>query len=346
MGAVAAPIPGVRLHPIYLIQLMLDKAKNRGRAFCIILGWWWAAALSAQQPLHQDELALAQQWLAEGRYTQAFEVFQSYAQEKQHPLAQFTLALFYQLGWGREIDETQACQWHGKAAEKGVPAASHFFAECLHHGIHQPADYPAAMHWYQQAANLGHAISLCAIAELVIQGKSPETNRQKALQACEDVAAAGSIPAQLQLGRFYLMDDPSLHDPQKAATWYGYAAEKGISEASYHLGVIHRDIFDDSTRALYWFETAASQGYIPAYYPTANLYFMAPVSDNTGMPRTENLAKAYLWLLATERQSAQADELQAVGQMLGALRQIMPASWEAALDQKVAQHLQTYHPTK
>jgi len=326
---------------------MVDRAKTCGRTIIMMMmGLLWAVASGAQQPEHQDKLTLAQQWLAEGKYPQAFEVFQSYAQEKQHPLAQFTLALFYQLGWGREKDEIQACQWHGKAAEKGVPAASHFFAECLQNGTHQPVDYSAAMHWYQEAASLGHTISLCALAELKMQGGGLEKNPQQALESCESVAAAGSVPAQLKMGQFYLEGDQSIRDSQKAATWFGYAAEKGALEANYYLGLINRDIYDDTARALHWFESAASQGYAPAYYPTARLYFAAPVSEATGMPKAENLAKSYLWLLATQQQSQQEHDLQASAQMLEQVLRIMPASWKADLDQKVAQHLQKYHPNK
>lgn len=304
----------------------------------------WIPVSLAQLTKDSDDLELAQQWLAEGEYRRAFEIFQTYAQEEQHPLAQFTLALFYQQGWGITQDEALACEWFGKAAKGGVPAASHFFGQCLQNGIHQPVDYKAAIHWYQEAANMGHTISLCAIADLVMQGEGIEKNPLKALEYCERAAAADSVPAQLQMGRFYLQGDQSIRDPQKAAIWYGYAAEKGSLEAYYHLGMISHDFYTDADRALYWFETAASQGYSPAYYQTAKLYFSAPVSDETNMPKAENLAKSYLWLSATQRQSQREDELQAADQMLEKVLQIMPASWKTELDQKVAHHLQQYHP--
>lgn len=323
---------------------MAKKYKTSLWIIGIMIGLFWTPALFAQQPKKQNELAQAQHWLAEGKYPQSFEVFQYHAQEKQDHLAQFTLALFYQQGWGIEKDQALACHWHGEAAKGGIPAASHFFAQCLQEGTHQSVDYEAAIHWYQEAANLGHIISFCAIAELAMQGKGIEKNPYKALEYCERAAATGSIPAQLQMGQFYLDGDQSIRDPQKAAIWFGYAAEQGSLEAYYRLGIINQDLVGDTSRALYWFETAASEGYIPAYFPTARIYFSAPVSDKTGMPEAENLAKSYLWLSATRLQSQQENELQATTQMLEKVLQIMPVNWKADLDQTVLEHLKKYHP--
>lgn len=322
---------------------MLKIYKTGYWLISILIGILNIPLSSAESPKNQNELAAAQQWLAEGDYPKAFDAFQHHAQEKQNHLAQFTLALFYQQGWGIDHDAVLACRWFGKAAKGGIPAASHFYAQCLQEGTHQPVDYRAAIHWYQQAADLGHTLSLCAIAELAMQGKGMEKNPQMALGYCERAASADSVPAQLQMGRFYLQGDPSIRDPQQAELWFGHAAEKGSMEACYQLGILNRDFFHRSDRALHWFETAASQGYAPAYLQTAKLYWAAPVANETGMPTAENLAKSYLWLAAAQRLPQQDDERQAVARMLEQVLQIMPAGWQTDLDQKVAQHMQNYH---
>ena len=301
-----------------------------------------AAAVHAQQKM-DIELAEAQQWLAEGEYHKAYNAFRFYAEKKQNPLAQFTLALFYQQGWGVEQNKVVACQWYEKAAKGDIPAANHFFAQCLQDGIHQSVDYAAAIHWYQQAANLGHTISLCAIADLYMQGSGVVKDPQKALAFCQQAASAGSLPAQLKMGRFYLSGEESIRDPYLAAVWFGYAAERNSLEAYYHLGVINLNVLNDQSQALYWFEMAASQGYLPAYYQTARLYFNAPLSEETGMPAAENLAKSYLWLSAVNQQSKQDDELQGTLSMLEKVEQVMPESWKDDLDEKVSQHLSEFH---
>jgi hypothetical protein len=60
------------------------------------------------------------------------------------------------------------------------------------------------------------------------------------------------------------------------------------------------------------------------------------------MPEAANLAKSYLWLSATQRQSHHENELQAAANMLEKVLQVMPAGWQTDLDQKVTQHLQKY----
>ena len=302
----------------------------------------WIPGLYAQQNT-ENELSEAQQWLAEGKYHKAYQAFQFFAQEKHNYLAKFTLALFYQYGWGVKQNEIIACQWHKEAATGGIPAANHFYAHCLQEGIHQSADFEAAIHWYQQAANLGHTISLCAIADLIMQGRGIEKNPQKALTYCQRAASAGSIPAQLKMGEFYLNGEEAIRDPQQAAVWFGYAAEKNSLEAYYHLGIINLNDFNDQTLALYWLEMAASQGYLPAYYQTARLYFNAPLSEETGMPVAENLAKSYLWLSATKQQSKNEAELQNAANMLKKIELVMPESWKEDLDQKISQHFLNFH---
>lgn len=323
---------------------LLTISIDRG-IICLITGSLWIPALHAQFEVNPDQsLAEAQQWLAEGKYQKAYQVFQHYAQERQNHLAQFTLGLFHQQGWGVIAhDMKKACDWYEKAAKGGVPTANHYLAQCFERGIHQPIDYSAAIHWYQEAANLGHLISLCALAELTMQGKGVVKDPHKALKYCQQAASAGSISAQLQMGQFYLQGDEAIRDPHKAAVWYGYAAEKGALEAYYHLGFINQHFFKNHNLALSWFETAASRGYSPAYFPAARLYFNAPLSEETGMPTADNLAKSYLWLSATRQQSKNENELHDTATMLEKVERIMPVSWKKELDKKVSQHLKKFH---
>ena len=310
----------------------------------VLIGLLWIPTLFAQpQPNNPKALTEAQQWLADGKYQKAYEVFHYHAQERQNSLAQFTLGLFHQQGWGIEIDSKKACRWFEKSAKGRIPTANHFFAQCLQNGTHQPADYTSAIHWYQKAAELGHTISLCSIAELTMQGRGTLKNPRKALEQCQQAALADSVPAQLQMGHFFLHGDESIRNPREAVAWFNYAAEKGSLEAHYQLGMINLNTFNDGARALNWFETAASRGYLPAYFPTAQLYFNAPLSDETKLPAADNLAKAYLWLSATKQLSKDKSELLSTNEMLGKVEQIMPASWKKDWNQKVSKHLSTFH---
>ena len=298
----------------------------------ILTGLVWIPVLCAQHLIDtREELAEAQQLLTEGKYQKAYKAFHLLAETQQNPLAQFSLGLFHQHGWGITIDQKAACHWFEKAANGGIPTASHFYAECLQNGTHQPVDYTAAMQWYQQAADQGHIISLCSMAELTMQGQGVSKDPLSALKLCQQAASAGSIPALLKMGYFYLQGDETIQDPHQATIWFNYAAEKGSLEAFQQLGIINLNYLNDRIRALYWFETASSQGFLPAYYPTARLYFNAPVSEKTQLPTADNLAKAYLWLSATRQLSKNTQELNETIKMLEKVEQIMPASWKENL---------------
>lgn len=308
----------------------------------------WTPVLFAQHALDtHTELSEAQQWLTEGKYDKAYQAFLTLSQNQNSALAQFTLGLFHQNGWGITTDQEAACHWFGKAVKgsKGnIPVANHFLAECLQHGTHQPVDYTAALHWYRKAAELGHYISLCSIAELIMQGKGTEKNPQLALEQCQQAALANSIPAQLKMGQLYLSGDETIRNIHQAIVWLNHAAENGSLEAFYHLGNVYLNHLNDPVMALKWFETAASQGFLPAYFPTGQLYFNAPVSEETQMPTAENLAKAYLWLSTTGQASQNTHELNKTTRMLKKVKQIMPESWKKDLDQKIFQHLSAFHP--
>ena len=91
-----------------------------------------------------------------------------------------------------------------------------------------------------------------------------------------------------------------------------------------------------------WFEKTASSGHVPAYFETAKLYFDAPVNPETGLWFENDLAKAYLWLSATEKRTDKSEQREQAVQMLKKVREVMPESWAVDLDAKVLAHLQQH----
>ncbi len=292
-----------------------------------------------------EALAEAQAALAAGDYDAAFLRYSRLAEERNDPLAQFTLALFHQMGWGRPVDLAEACRWHEKAAVQGVPTAQDFHAQCLDGGTGRPADPAAAAEWYQKAADSGHLLSLCALADLHIRGRGVPKDPARGLALCRQAAESGLVAAQVRMGRFHLDGDEAVRDLAAAFQWFVIAAQSGSPEAQYRLGVMTRDGIGgprDLAAARTWFESAAAQGYPPAYFPTARLYFQAPADPETGLQRPEDLAKAYLWLSATTEREPDPDRLAQTADMLEQVVQVMPETWVADLDAQVARHLATY----
>ncbi len=287
----------------------------------------------------------AQKNMATGDYGKAFEMYSRIAQEENNPLAQFILALFFENGWERPVDRKKACKYFKEAAQGKIPAGAHSYAKCLEDGVNGPPDPEQAAIWYEKAAELGHQISLCSLAELYMIGKGVPKDPQKALELCQIPAQQASVPAQVRLGRFYLEGDESIRDYQAAIRWFEYAAEKNNPEALYYLAVIVRDGHAGRMKPntdRYFFELAASQGHVPAYFQTGKLYFNAPVDPKTGWLSEDDLAKAYMWLSATVKRSEEKLELAEAEEMLKKIREVMPKTWGPDLDDKVAHHLEEY----
>lgn len=311
-------------------------------ATCALLcGSLLSAAKAAEK---QPPLERAQAALAAGQYGQAYAQYHRIAQETDSAQAQFTLGLFHRNGWGRAADPAAAVTWFTKAAAKDMPVACHLLAEGLERGAAGRPDPKAAVRWYRRAVELGHHGSLCPLAELHMTGRGVSRNPAKALDLCRSAIQSGVPQAHLQLGRFLLEGDPSIRDPQEALATFERAARSGSPEAQCALGGLLRDGragTPDLPAARRWFESAAAQGYIPAYYPTAELYFGAP-PDDTGKLAPENLAKAYLWLRAVVERSDSTDEQSSARKFLKRVRDVMPPTWLPGLDTTLTNHLTAF----
>jgi TPR repeat protein len=291
------------------------------------------------------ELKDAQAALSAGDYDKAYPQYLRFAQQ-DNALAQFTVGMFHQLGWGsRPVDPVSACNWFEKSAIGDIPTATHYLAECFEHGIGRPANPAKAAVWYERAAGLGHYQSLCSLAELSMKGEGVAKDPQKGLELCKQAAEKGAVPARVQVGRYLLQGDASIRDPQAAHAWLESAAAVS-PEAQYYLGIMHRDgLGHEQTpdEARLWFERAASAGYGPAYFPTARLYFEVSPDYQSRRPSADDLAKTYLWLTATAQRSQDPLELEQTQAMLEQVLAIMPPSWVPTLNERVAAHF-AEHP--
>ncbi len=291
------------------------------------------------------ELHEAQKDLAKGNYAKAFAAYTEEAVQRNNPLAQFTLALFYRNGWGRSVDPAAACRWMKKAATGSIPAAEHSFGECLETGVLGAPEPAGAAIWYEKAAALGYFPSFCSLGKLYMTGQGVPKDAAKGLELCRQAAERNIPSAQVQLGLFYFKGDPAIRDMTHAYQWFLRAAEKNDPEAFYYLGIMDRDGLAGSKsleKAKYWFESAASMGYAPAYYPTAILYLTSPVDPHTKMLSAKDLAKAYLWLSATLKRSTDREEKKKALEMLKEVCTVMPQSWVPALNSELAEHLRKY----
>lgn len=75
-------------------------------------------------------------------------------------------------------------------------------------------------------------------------------------------AEQGLADAQYNLGVFYVAGWGVPQDYAKAAYWYGKAAEQGDADAQFNLVCYYKGLgtSKDKAQAIYWFEKVAGQG--------------------------------------------------------------------------------------
>lgn len=290
-----------------------------------------------------EDIKAAQAALVAKDYLTAYKLYRQEAE--RNPLAQFMLGMFHKNGWGRTADPVGACRWFQQAAQKRIPAAEHYWGDCLGEGIGLTPDIPAALDWYAKAASDGHLLSQCSAADYYIQGKGVDKDIDRGIEMCKQVAQANSPPAMLKLAHYYEEGKYVPQDLAAARFWYQQAALFRVDEAQYHFGLMlaqGQGGDADLNNALYWLETAASQGYVPAYLPTALLYANAPVQKETGALAPEHLAKIYLWSAAAKARSTVPDQIAEAEKLETQVLAVMPPTWRPKLDQQVAEHVAKY----
>lgn len=322
----------------------IDEHMTRSLTLFSVLLVFTSCAQAAAPAERAKDVKAAHAALVANDYVEAYRLYR--AESAHNPLARFMLGVFDKNGWGRKADPVAACRWFESAAAKRIATAEHEWGECLAKGIVRAPDIPAALEWYAKAAGDGHLISDCNAADYYLRGEGVAKDTARGLALCTRVAMSNSPPAMLRLAHYFEDGTLVAQDLAAARSWYGQAASYGMPEAQFHLGMmLAQGAGGDADRdeALRWLETAAGEGYAPAYLPTAILYGNAPVKANTGALAPEHLAKIYLWSNAAMARAKTQDQLSAATGVRDRALSVMPPEWRPQLDRQVAAHL-TAHP--
>jgi TPR repeat protein len=90
------------------------------------------------------------------------------------------------------------------------------------------------------------------------------------IKAVEDQAFDGIGEAQHDLAAIYTAGHGGVkQDYQRASYWFEKAAENGVANAAYNLGVLHHQglgFSPDINKAMYWYKDAANKGHPEAQY--------------------------------------------------------------------------------
>lgn len=206
---------------------------------------------------------------------------------KNRPFAQYRVAHAYQAGAGVGKDEQQAVHWYQKAAEQGHAEAQYQLALMLDQGEGVARNAQEARRWYQAAAHQGHKLAaLCVDADQPATPSTSSGTEDQFLQRLQQ-AEQGDAEAQYVAALMYQQGRGVEKDLSQMRYWLEQAAEQGHTKAQYQLGLVsHGD--KDYAAALKWLSTAAGQDHGRAQFNLAMLYFRGEGTDR-------DLVTAYIW---------------------------------------------------
>jgi TPR repeat protein len=100
-------------------------------------------------------------------------------------------------------------------------------------------DKAVAVHWYEKAANQGHAAAAGFLGQIYLTGEGMPRNKTKALEWFKKAADQGDAQAQFDLGHMYDTGDGLAENDSIAVQWYRKAAYRGHYQAQLNLGNIN-----------------------------------------------------------------------------------------------------------
>ncbi|MBF0107022.1 MAG: SEL1-like repeat protein [Deltaproteobacteria bacterium] len=203
-----------------------------------------------------------------------------------------------------------------QAAEHGLANAQYEIGSLYFNGFNHKKhivrqDFEKALYWFQKAAEQGFAEAQFNLGLMYHNGKGVEKDLSKAVSWYQKAAEQGHAKAQLDLGVMYhnggryrrwdvgfgevydeYDDGERLEkDLSKAVYWYQKAAEQGYASAQYILGLTYRHgdgVEKDYEMAFKWYQKAAAQGFAEAQFNLGLMY-------HNGEGVEQDLSKAMSW---------------------------------------------------
>lgn len=285
----------------------------------------------------QNELKLAHEAITNGNKSLAFEQYQHYA-EKENGLAQFTLAWYIKTGWlNGQADIKSACHWFKRSAKHKIPVGLQETGHCIRDKIIPVKDpEKIAIAYYDEAQQ--HGIFTAACDALRVEVNTLNINPPPHLLSCEQAAARNAIYAQEILIELYA-DVDGLNDNARALYWLELAAPKSSKSAYRYALTLNSADKIPKKDVIYWFESAANLGYLPAYLHTAANYYKQITPETKPKQASMYLAKSYMWIQAWLKRNK---EIKEVPHWITQVLTETPKSWHKALDKKVTEHVDKF----
>lgn len=194
----------------------------------------------------------------------AVELFLKSAQQ-DNASAQYMLGICYSNGTGVSQDYTKAVYWYTKSAEQEDADGQFAVSLCYYHGDGVEQDYAEAFYWSAKAAEQGHGDAQSMIGCLYEDGLGTTQDMEKAVYWHGKAVEQGVAKGQANLGMAYALGFGGLEkDEAKALELFKLAADQDEEAGQFGLGMCYLDgigISKDYSKAIYWLEKSAAQGY-------------------------------------------------------------------------------------
>ena len=209
------------------------------------------------------------------------------------------LARIYQTGFdGVAEDPAKARKWFERALSVGHVPASSILGDLHYYGAGTPRDLVKAFNYYRKGATLGYAPAQSALAEMYLSGEAPGgLNVQQGLAWHNEAARIGNANSLYALAVAYEKGEGVAADSQRALGLYKLAALSGNPSAGNTIGAYlyeGRMLSRDTVAARKWFEQAAIDGDPDAMY---NLGAMMMKGEGGAADRT----RAWVWLKMAQK---------------------------------------------
>ena len=143
-----------------------------------------------------------------------------------------------------EQDIQRALDYYKYATSMGYSSAYEAMGDIFREGELVPCNIAYAIELYKTGGNQGDENCRAKAMELIEQReglykialRDEETSPEEAFEALYLSAAMGYVPSHIVLARFYENGIGTKVNRQAAFFWYGFAVNKGDTDAIYHLG--------------------------------------------------------------------------------------------------------------
>lgn len=229
-------------------------------------------------------------------HKKAFNYFK-YGAEREHPVAQYYVAVCYLHGKGIKYNDKQAVKWMKKAADQNDADAQQCLSDFYLLGKITELNKDLGIHYKTKAAEQGLVEAQVDLARCYATGYGVKQNYPTAFKWYLSAAQSGHAYAVYQVGSYIINNRSGFPpDPVEAFSWFLKAAElgdaDGQAQVAYQYLLGENGIEQDITKGLHWVLEAAKQENIHGYYVLALVYLKGLGVEQDGLVAYQFMNKA------------------------------------------------------